>query len=512
MNKELVTRQLILGAPNGHFTKIFNQNTQPNGRVSIRIECCIAADGSSRFPHAGRVKRISILLTPDRSVGIICCELPPIRLRPGRRGFHAGERSRGKIPEEMNPGVEKYMPGFPVKIGAITQENAPPDHLHAMTKSMTSSLKETSSAAPPSPVDSTAQSAPKTYIGDVGEVQRVAEIDRSRLQEYLRQNLPGYVGPLTIRQFQGGQSNLTYMLETPGTNYVLRRQPSGVLLKSAHAVDREFRVMTALAGVQDFPVPQTLVLCTDRTVLGSMFYVMSYVPGRIFWDCRMPDLSSADRAAIFDSANATLARLHSVDYAALGLGDYGKPGNYFARQISRWSRQFEESRTQDLPEMDKLMAWLPSALPSDDGLSSIIHGDYSFHNLLIHPKEPRVIGVLDWELSTLGHPLGDLMYHMMEWYRPPGVDARGTLSNADLKTLGIPTQEEYMQRYCERTGFAAQADLPFYRAFNLFRTAAILQGVAHRLQVGNAASANAAEIAANIGPLAKAAWRMANGD
>ncbi|CAN7606384.1 MULTISPECIES: phosphotransferase family protein [Duganella] len=369
---------------------------------------------------------------------------------------------------------------------------------------MTSSKLETPGAA--------SASAPKTYIGELGDVRLAAEIDRNRLHDYLRQHLAGYAGPLTVRQFQGGQSNLTYLLETPHARYVLRRQPAGVLLKSAHAVDREFRVMTALSGLGDFPVPQPLLLCTDRDVLGSMFYVMSHVEGRIFWDCRMPDLNPAERAAIFDSANATLARLHTVDFAAIGLADYGKPGNYFARQISRWSRQFDESRTQDVPEMDQLMAWLPTALPADDGLSSIVHGDYSFHNLLIHPTEPRVVGVLDWELSTLGHPLGDLMYHMMEWYRPPGVDARGTLSGADLKALGIPSQEEYIARYCERTGFALQATLPFYRAFNLFRTAAILQGIAHRLRDGNAASANAAEIAANIGPLAKAAWKIANGD
>lgn len=374
---------------------------------------------------------------------------------------------------------------------------------------MISSAREASSAVP---ADSTVHSAPKTYIGEIGEVQQVARIDSGRLHDYLRQNLPGYAGPLTIRQFQGGQSNLTYLLETPGANYVLRRQPLGVLLKSAHAVDREFRVMAALAGTRDFPVPEPLILCTDKAVLGSMFYVMSHVPGRIFWDCRMPDVSAAQRAAIFDSTNATLARLHTVDYAGIGLADYGKPGNYFSRQISRWSRQFNESRTQDVPEMDKLIAWLPTALPPDDGLSSVIHGDYSFHNLLFHPTEPRVVAVLDWELSTLGHPLGDLMYHMMEWYRPPGVDARGTLSNADLKSLGIPSQEEYIQRYCERTGFPIQADLPFYRAFNLFRTAAIVQGIAFRHQDGNAASANAPEVVNNIGPLARAAWQIANGD
>lgn len=359
-------------------------------------------------------------------------------------------------------------------------------------------------------VAAAADAAPKTYIGDLGEVRQSAEIDAGRLHEYLQAHLPDYAGPLSIRQFQGGQSNLTYLLETPNAKYVLRRQPPGVLLKSAHAVDREFRVISALSRVPGFPVPKPFTLCEDREILGSMFYVMGHVPGRIFWDCRMPDLTPQERAAVFDSANQTLAQLHSVDYAALGLGDFGRPGNYFARQISRWSRQYDQSRTQDIPEMDRLMAWLPAFVPADDGLSSIIHGDYSFHNLLIHPTEPKVVGVVDWELSTLGHPLGDLMYHAMEWYRPAGVDARGTLRDADLAALGIPTLKDYIKRYCERTGFAVDASLPFYRAFNLFRTAAILQGIAFRLQEGNAASANAAEIAANIRPLAAAAWRFAN--
>ncbi|SIQ09480.1 Predicted kinase, aminoglycoside phosphotransferase (APT) family [Aromatoleum tolulyticum] len=352
---------------------------------------------------------------------------------------------------------------------------------------------------------------PKAYIGEVGDIRQVARIDEGRLQEWLREHLPDFRGPLTVRQFQGGQSNLTYLLETPQTKYVLRRQPLGVLLKSAHAVDREFRVIDALSHIPGFPVPQPFTLCEDREVLGSMFYVMRHVPGRIFWNCRMPDLTPQERAAVFDSANETLARLHKVDYAALGLSDFGRPGNYFERQISRWSRQYDQSRIETIPEMDWLMAWLPSNVPEEDGLSSIIHGDYSFHNLLIHPTEPRVVGVVDWELSTLGHPLGDLMYHTMEWYRPPGVDARGTLQDADLTALGIPTLTEYIRRYCERTGFKVDATLPFYRAFNLFRTAAILQGIAFRLQEGNAASANAAEITANIRPLAKAAWRFANG-
>jgi aminoglycoside phosphotransferase (APT) family kinase protein len=350
---------------------------------------------------------------------------------------------------------------------------------------------------------------PRAYIGEVGEVRDLAQIDPLRLDAYLREHLPEYRGPLKIRQFHGGQSNLTYLLETPQAKYVLRRQPPGILLKSAHAVDREYRVMNALAQLPDFPVPQPLLLCEESEVLGSMFYVMRHVPGRIFWNCRMPDLGPRERAAVFDSVNETLARLHTVDYAALGLADFGRPGNYFARQITRWSRQYDQSRTQHIPEMEWLMGWLPAAVADDDGLSSIVHGDFSFHNILIHPTEPRVVAVLDWELSTLGHPLGDLMYHAMEWYRPPGVDARGTLQDANLAALGIPTLESYVRRYCERTGFRVDAQLPFYRAFNLFRTAAILQGIAHRLQEGNAAASNAAEIAAHIGPLARAAWQFA---
>ncbi len=355
--------------------------------------------------------------------------------------------------------------------------------------------------------------SPRSYIGDVGEVRPFAHVEPRRLEAFLHAHVPGYEGPLSVRQFQGGQSNLTYLLETPKAKYVLRKQPPGILLKSAHAVDREFRVMRVLAGLPGgFPVPEPIALCEDPSVLGSMFYVMSHVPGRIFWNCRMPDLAPAERAAVFDSVNETLARLHGVDYAALGLADFGRPGNYFARQISRWSRQYEQSKTQDIAEMERLMSWLPAALPPDDGRSSIVHGDYSFHNILIHPTEPRVVGVVDWELSTLGHPLGDLMYHAMEWYRPAGVDARGTLRGQDLAALGIPTLENYIQRYGERTGQSLSANLPFYRAFNLFRTAAILQGIAHRLNEGNAASSNAAEIAANIRPLAAAAWQFANED
>jgi aminoglycoside phosphotransferase (APT) family kinase protein len=350
---------------------------------------------------------------------------------------------------------------------------------------------------------------PRRYIGALGDVQPAAVIDVQRLQRYLGGAIHGFKGPLQVRQFQGGQSNFTYLLTTPERQYVLRRKPPGVLLKSAHAVDREFMVLRALAGAAaGVPVPQPLAFCDDDAVLGSMFYVMSHVPGRIFWDCRMPDLTAQERTALFDSANQTLANLHRVDYRANGLGDYGRPGNYFERQIARWSRQYAESKTEDIPEMDKLLAWLPRAVPPDDGAQALVHGDYSFHNLLIHPTEPRVVAVLDWELSTLGHPLGDLMYHAMEWYRPAGVDARGTLRDADLQALGIPTLERYIARYAERTGLSFDGQLPFYQAFNLFRTAAILQGIVKRLADGQAGT-HAGEVAPLMRPLAMAAWQSA---
>lgn len=344
----------------------------------------------------------------------------------------------------------------------------------------------------------------RKYLGATVDVKSGHEFDQRRLEEFLHASVPGFEGPLTVSQFESGQSNLTYLLKTPACSYVLRRKPPGKLLKSAHAVDREFRVMRAL-GTTGFPVPETLVLCGDDDVVGTMFYVMSHVPGRVFLDCRMPDLSPADRAAVFDSVNATLARLHTVDYVALGLADFGRPGNYFARQIARWSQQYDQSRTQDIPEMDRLMSWLPDAVPTDD-LACLIHGDFSFHNVLIHATEPQVVAVIDWELSTIGHPFGDLMYHMMEWYRPPGIDPRGTLRGANLDALGIPDFDAYLRRYCERAGLPLPENVGFYRAYNLFRVAAITQGIAGRARDGTGVSANAQELGAAVQPLAQAAW------
>jgi aminoglycoside phosphotransferase (APT) family kinase protein len=348
--------------------------------------------------------------------------------------------------------------------------------------------------------------APKKYLGELGEVRANVRFDEQKLDGWLRASLGvSYQGPLQVRQFDGGQSNPTYLLATPAQKYVLRRKPPGVLLKSAHAVEREFRVLTALTEA-GFPVPRALVLCEDESIIGTSFYVMQHVEGRIFWDCAMPDLSPGGRAAIFDAVNATLAALHRLDPAKLHLGDFGRPGNYFARQIRRWSQQYELARTDSIVEMDKLIAWLPGAVPEEDGAARLIHGDYSFHNILIHPTEPRVLAVIDWELSTLGHPLGDLTYHMMDWYRPAGVDLRGTLKGRDLGALGIPTFEEYTARYCERAGIGVPGNWGFYRAYNLFRVAAIIQGIVHRLRNGNAAASNAADLAARVRPLAQAGW------
>jgi aminoglycoside phosphotransferase (APT) family kinase protein len=346
---------------------------------------------------------------------------------------------------------------------------------------------------------------PVAMIGGTIDVTTNSAFDETRLAAYLSGHIPGFSGLMRVQQFEGGQSNPTFLLSTPERGYVLRRKPGGVLLKSAHAVDREYRVTRSLfeAGL---PVAEPLVLCEDDDVIGTMFYVMRHVPGRSFWDPRMPGIEPAERAAIYDSANETLARLHMVDYEAIGLGDYGRPGNYFARQISRWSRQYEASRTRDIPEMDRLIAWLPGAIPETGDRTTIIHGDYSFHNLLIHPTEPRVSAVIDWELSTLGDPLGDLTYHMMEWSRPDGVDVRGTLQGADLAALGIPSARDYARRYCERTGLRCDPTHPFYRAFNLFRVAAILQGIAARARDGVQTAANAGDIVTRIEPLAKAAW------
>ncbi len=317
---------------------------------------------------------------------------------------------------------------------------------------------------------------------------------------WLASNVAGFAGPLRIRQFRGGQSNPTYLLETPASRYVLRRKPAGKLLQSAHAVDREFRVISALHAA-GFPVPRPVVLCHDDAVIGTMFFVMDFVEGRIFWDLDLPGCTRDERAAIYDDANRTIARLHNFDYRALGLADYGKPGNYFARQISRWTKQYRASETERIEAMDRLIDWLPRHIPADDSVS-IVHGDFRLDNMIVHPREPRIIAVLDWELSTIGHPLADFTYHLLPWRMPEmGIGSIG-LADKDVAALGIPTEHDYIARYCERTGRKEIPDRGFYAAFNCFRLAAILQGIAGRVRDGTAASAHARQAGASVLPLA----------
>ncbi len=332
--------------------------------------------------------------------------------------------------------------------------------------------------------------------------------DEDRLERYLREHVPGFRGPLTVEQFKGGQSNPTYRLRSPQGTWVLRRKPPGKLLPSAHAVDREYRVMAAL-GEADFPVPRMVLLCEDEDVIGTMFYVMEYVEGRIIWEATMPGWSPADRAEVYDQVNATIAKLHMIDPASIGLGDYGKPGNYFARQIGRWSKQYRASETETIAEMDRLIEWLPGHIPAEES-TSIVHGDFRLDNLVLHPERNEVIAVLDWELSTLGHPLGDFTYHLMQW-RMPRAEGFGisSLAGADLDALGIPDEDSYVARYCERTGRDGVEDRDFYAAFNFFRLAAILQGIAGRVRDGTAASDHAKAMAAQVQPLARVAWDAA---
>ncbi len=339
--------------------------------------------------------------------------------------------------------------------------------------------------------------------------------DVDALQAYLLATLPGFAGPLTVEQFKGGQSNPTYKLLTPARSYVMRTKPgpAAKLLPSAHAVEREFRVMKGLAG-SGVPVAQMHVLCEDEAVIGRAFYVMEFMDGRVLWDQSLPGMTAAERGAIYDEMNRVIAALHSVDVAAAGLADYGKPGNYFERQIGRWSKQYLASQTEPIAEMDRLIAWLPAHMPAGarDGTQvAVVHGDFRLDNLVFHKTEPRVIAVLDWELSTLGHPLADFSYHCMAWHSPPGV-FRG-IGGLDLAGLGIPSEAEYVRRYCERTGrsdaAALAADWNFYLAYNLFRLASITQGIAKRVVDGTAASAQARATGAATRTLAEMAWRFA---
>ena len=345
------------------------------------------------------------------------------------------------------------------------------------------------------------------------------QFDTAALQAYLLNRLEGFAGPLTVEQFKGGQSNPTYKLITPQRSYVMRSKPgpAAKLLPSAHAVEREFTVMSALHG-SDVPVPKMHLLCEDESVIGRAFYVMEFMQGRVFWDQSLPDIAKADRAAYYDEMNRVIAALHNVDVNKAGLASYGKPGNYFERSIGRWTKQYLASITDPIDAMEKLIEWLPANIPAsarDEGQISVVHGDYRLDNLMFHATEPRVIAVLDWELSTTGHPLADFSYHCMSWHIEPG-QFRG-VSGLDLQALGIPDEKSYVQRYCERTGriekggdpAAVMADWNFYLAYNMFRLAGILQGIAKRVEMGTASSAQARQAGAGARPLAEMGWRLA---
>lgn len=331
------------------------------------------------------------------------------------------------------------------------------------------------------------------------------ELDAVRLAEWMKHAVEGFAGPIEILRFAGGQSNPTYQLKTPERNYVLRRKPPGKLLASAHAVDREYKVMHAL-GRAGFPVPRAYALCEDEAVIGSVFYVMAMVEGRILWDGRLPERSPAERRAIYEAEIDTLAALHLIRPEEIGLGDYGRPGNYFARQLARWTRQYVESDGPRYAGMDKLIAWLPGHLP-EDRPARIVHGDYRLDNMVLDADAPRVIAVLDWELSTLGDPIADLTYLLMHWVTP--AHERGSLAALDLAALGIPTLDEMLDRYLAATGSRLGAPLEWYLAYNLFRFAAILHGVAARGRAGNANNPRASLAQQRVGPLAAAAWEFA---
>jgi aminoglycoside phosphotransferase (APT) family kinase protein len=333
-------------------------------------------------------------------------------------------------------------------------------------------------------------------------VEERHRIDQAALEQFLGFKI------LEIQQFKGGQSNPTYRLKAKdGRTYALRRKPPGRLLPSAHAVDREYRVISALHPI-GFPVARPLVLCEDESVIGTVFYVMDCVEGRVLWDQSLPGMSKAERAAVWDELNKTIAQLHRVDYRSVGLEGFGKPGSYIERQVARWSKQYQASRTEPIEAMDHLIAWLPDNIPPESA-TTVVHGDFRLDNAIFHPAEPRILAVLDWELATLGDPLADFAYHCMSWHIPPG-HFRG-IAGLDLPSLGIPSESEYVARYCQRTGRAGieQSHWDFYMAYNLFRIAAILQGIMKRVVDGTAASVHARDAGMRARPMAELGWTMA---
>jgi aminoglycoside phosphotransferase (APT) family kinase protein len=329
--------------------------------------------------------------------------------------------------------------------------------------------------------------------------------DVERLSAWLRSHLGGSADVVGVSQFEGGQSNPTYRVDVGDRKLVLRRKPSGNLLPSAHAVEREFRIMRALVDT-GVPVPNCLALCEDPEVIGSAFFVMEYVEGRIFWDPTLPSLPKDARAAIYAEMNRVIAKLHALDPVALGVGDYGRAGNYIQRQVQRWTTQYRASQTEDIPAMERLIEWLPLHIPPGDE-TRIVHGDFRLDNMIFHPREPRILAVLDWELSTLGHPLADFAYHCLAWYRSP--DTKRGLQGLDLGANGIPSVEDYLATYCKRLGreVLAREHWEYYIVFNMFRSVGILQGIAQRALQGNASSVEAAQHGRTARPLAEQAWR-----
>jgi aminoglycoside phosphotransferase (APT) family kinase protein len=341
------------------------------------------------------------------------------------------------------------------------------------------------------------------------EVAAALQFPVAPLEAYLAEKVAGFAGPLAVRQFKGGQSNPTYLLQTPRRRYVLRRKPPGKLLPSAHAVDREFRAISALYP-QGYPVAEPVIYCDDAGLIGTAFYVMGYADGRVFWEPDMPQSNPVERAAVYDAMNTTLARLHSFDPEAIGLGAFGRGENYVARQVDRWSKQYRASETEKVDDMERLMEWLPKNLPPAARVR-VVHGDYRLDNMIIAADAPRILAVLDWELSTLGDPLADFSYHLMQWDMPPSDSTAGasTLLGRDLGALGIPARDAYVDAYVERTGLDPRPYLPVYLAYNFFRITAIIQGIVGRVRDGTATSEFAPTRAQMVRPMAAKAWEFA---
>ncbi len=343
------------------------------------------------------------------------------------------------------------------------------------------------------------------FVGTMPVVER-QRFDSAKLAGYLRGQIDGFSGALVVEQFRGGQSNPTYLLTAGDRRYVMRSKPAPAakLLPSAHAIEREYRVISAL-GRAGIPVPAAYCLCEDEAVIGRAFYIMEYVDGRVLWDQSLPGMTMEERRAIYSEMNRVIAALHGVDYRAVGLEGFGKPGDYLARQIGRWSKQYQASATEEIVAMDRLMRWLPEHVPAGDE-TAVVHGDFRMDNLIFHPTEPRIVAILDWELSTLGHPIADFSYHCMSWRIPPA-QFRG-LGGLDLAALGIPSEPEYVEMYCRRTGRASIPHWDFYLAYNMFRLAAILQGIMKRALDGTAASQQALDAGRRARPLAEMGWRL----